>query len=121
MAGHTHWSRRETTPLPSPAARGSAEDVGLVVDRCRQQRGELDLVWPRPAAAAAYADTAAVAHATTTMTTAVTTATPTTTYHHHHHHISPLHLKMLQLLLLYCLLAFATLVGGGAMGCACRS
>ena len=66
MAGYTHWSRRETTPLPSPAARGSAEDVGLVVDRCRQQRGELDLVWPGPAAAAAYADTAAVAHATTT-------------------------------------------------------
>ena len=53
MAGYTHWPRQETTPLPSPAARRSAEDVALVVDLCRQQRRELDLTWPGPAAAAA--------------------------------------------------------------------
>ena len=62
MAGYTHWPRQETAPLPSPAARRSAEDVALVVDLFRQQRHELDLTWPGPAAAtAATVATAAAA------------------------------------------------------------
>ena len=48
MAGYTRWPRQETTPLPSPAARRSAEDVALMVDLCQQQCCELDLTWPGP-------------------------------------------------------------------------
>ena len=63
MAGSTHWLHQETPPLPSPAARRSAEDVALMVDLCRQQRCELDLTWPGPAAAAAATAAATAAAA----------------------------------------------------------
>ena len=44
LVGHA----KKPPPLPSPAARRSAEDVALMVDLCQQQCCELDLTWPGP-------------------------------------------------------------------------